>query len=141
MTAASTTASEDELVAKISDYLDGTLPPPERTEVANKITSDAEWKRVHEELVETRKMISGMQKARAPESFAQEVTETIHKRSAGRFFGRRTFGDRVPFGVLLVVALVVLVAIAGVMWSSQTGSLKREHEPPAPRGSAIVAPP
>ena len=123
--------TEDDLIAKISDYLDGILPPAERTEVADKITSDDEWKRVHEELVETRKMISGMQKARAPESFAKDVTETIHKRSAGRFFARRTLGDRVPFGVLLVVALVVLLGVAAILWSSQTGSLKREKAAPA----------
>jgi len=119
----------DEIIAAVSDYLDGALAAERRTEVEQKLASDPDWKRAHVELVETRDALSGLQKARAPMSFDQDVTATIHKRSAGRFFGRRTFGDRVPFGVLLVIALVILIPIAYVMWSSSTGSLKRDPEP------------
>lgn len=118
----------DEIIAAVSDYLDGALPAARRAEVEQKVASDPEWRRAHEELVETREALSGLQKARAPVSFDQDVTSTIHKRSAGRFFGRRTFGDRVPFGILLVIALVVLIPIAYVMWSSSTGSLKRDAD-------------
>ena len=119
---------DDEIVAKISDYLDGTLAAGEREHVADKLANDEAWKRTHDELVETRNALSGMQKARAPASFAQEVTSTIHKRSAGRFFARRTLGDRVPFGALVVVAVLGLVVVAYFMWASQTGSLKVDHE-------------
>lgn len=127
---------EDAIVARISDYLDGALAGAEREEVARKIAEDEAWKRAHAELVETRKALSGMQKARAPSSFAQEVTSTIHKRSAGRFFGRRTLGDRVPFGALVILAVVVVVAVAYLMWSSQTGSLRVDHERARSAGSA-----
>ena len=130
-------SDEDELIAKISDYLDGSGDK----DVADKIANDPEWKRVHDELVETRKAISGLQKAHAPSTFAEDVTATIHKRSAGRFFARRTLGDRVPFGVLLVIALVLLIGVAGVLWMSQTGSLRVHREPvPAGSGSAQIAP-
>ena len=127
---------EDAIVARISDYLDGALAGAEREEVARKIAEDDAWKRAHAELVETRQALSGMQKARAPSSFAQEVTSTIHKRSAGRFFGRRTLGDRVPFGALVIVAVLVVIAVAYLMWSSQTGSLRVDHERARPAGSA-----
>jgi anti-sigma factor RsiW len=132
----------DEIIAAVSDYLDGALPPDRRAEVAGKVASDPDWKRAHEELAATREALSGLQKARAPVSFDHEVTGTIHQRSAGRFFGRRTLGDRVPFGVLLVIALVFLLAIAYVMRSSMTGSLKpAEHDPAAePRGSQSLIP-
>jgi hypothetical protein len=60
----------------------------------------------------------------APETFTKGVEETIHRRSAGRFFGRKTLGDRVPFGVLLIIAMVVLVSAALVLWASTTGSLR-----------------
>src|SRR5690349_17524211 len=121
----------DEIIAAVSDYLDGALPAPKRAEVEQKLASDPDWKRAHAELVETREALSGLQKAHAPSSFVEDVTSTIHKRSAGKFFGRRTLGDRVPFGVLLVVALVILIPIAYFMWASSTGSLKRETEPPS----------
>ncbi len=120
-------SDEEQLIDKISDYLDGGLSPAERADVANKIEHDAEYKRVHDDLVETRKALSGMQKARAPATFASDVTDTIHKRSAGRFFGRRTLGDRVPFGALVIVAVLVLAVVGYVMYTSQTGSLKVDH--------------
>src|SRR5450432_1339448 len=108
----------DEIIAKVSDYLDNTLPQDERPGVEKKLASDPLWKRAHEELLETRKpdeFISGMRQA-APSSFNEDVTSTIHKRSAGRFFGRRTFGDRIPFGALVIVALAGLAVIAYVLW-------------------------
>ena len=74
----------------------------------------------------------------APASFAQEVTSTIHARSAGRFFARKTLGDKVPFGVLLVIALLGLGVIAYVMWSSSTGSLRVDPPPPPKAGSAVI---
>lgn len=127
---------DDEIVAKVSDYLDGVLVGAEREDVAKKIASDPAWKQVHDDIVENRKFMSGLQKARAPETFTQDVTETIHKRSRGRFFGRKTLGDRVPFNVLLIVAMLALAAVGYLMWSSQTGSLKVEKKPaPAPQSA------
>jgi anti-sigma factor RsiW len=129
--ASSPSADEDEILGTLSDYLDGLLPEAERAQVAAKIAADPAWRQTHDELTETRNALSGLQKARAPSTFAQDVTETIHKRSAGRFFARRTLGDRVPFGVLLVVALLALGVIGAILWSSETGSLK-VHGPAAP---------
>src|SRR5439155_19728155 len=100
-------------------------------------------KRAHGELTETRSFLSGLHKVHAPPRFSDGVAQTIHQRSAGRFFARRTLGDRVPFGALVAVALAGLVVIAYVLWSSSTGSLKvdRERARAAPHGSAAVAPP
>lgn len=130
---------DDEVIVALSDYLDGALPADRKAEVEGKIASDPTWKTAHAELVDTRNALSGLQKARAPESFAQDVTATIHKRSAGAFFARRTLGDRVPVGVLLILALVILAGVAYVMWSSPTGSLKVDRDRPAvPRGSGAL---
>lgn len=128
---------DDEIVAKVSDYLDGLLTAAERDEIAKKIEADPAWKQTHDDMVENRKFMSGMRKARAPETFTQDVTDTIHKRSEGRFFGRKTLGDRVPFNALLIIAILALAAVGYLMWSSTTGSLKVEKktdpsEPPAP---------
>ncbi len=139
MTTEPEATADDAIIATLSDYLDGALAKDQRAEVEQKIASDENWKRVHGELRETRNALSGLQKARAPDTFTNELTEKINKRSAGRFFARRTFGDRVPFSALLVVAVLGLVVIAYVMWSSQTGSLKVDHGGGSARtGSAIV---
>ena len=127
--------TEDLIIVEVSDYLDGTLAAPEKAAVASKIAGDPEYKRVHAEMVETRNALSGLQKARLPPSFAADVTSTIHKRSAGRFFARRTFGDRVPFSALLVVAVLGLCVIAYFLWASETGSLK-----PTPNHAPITDP-
>jgi hypothetical protein len=133
---------DEEVIARVSDYLDGALSGAERADVAQRIAKDPDWKRAHDELTETRKYLSGLRKAHAPSSFAEDVAETIHQRSAGRFFARRRFADRVPFGALIVVALAGLLVLGYVLWSSSTGSLKVEHarEHPAPQGSAAVLP-
>jgi anti-sigma factor RsiW len=131
-------AIDDAILARVSDYLDGALAGPDRAEVERKIAEDAIWQRAHGELTETRKFLSGLQKAHAPPRFVDGVAETIHRRSAGRLFGRKTLGDRVPFGVLLIVALAGLAVIGYILWSSPTGSLKVDRDR-APAGSA--APP
>ena len=128
---------DDEVIIKVTDYLDGSLSAAEREDVAKKIASEPAWKQTHDEMVEARKMISGMRKAKPPETFVEDVTGTINKRSGGAFFGRRTLGDRVPFGVLLILAIVALAVIAFLMRSSSTGSLKVDkkqntHEPQKP---------
>lgn len=125
----------DEVIIKVTDYVEGKLTGADKAEVEAKIASDKPedraWKQTHDEMTEARKVISGMRKAKAPDTFVQDVTSTIHKRSAGRFFARRTLGDRVPFGVLLIVALLALGVVGYLMWSSPTGSLKvqKQQEP------------
>jgi anti-sigma factor RsiW len=136
-------SDEDARIAAVMDYLDGTLPANKRAEIENKLETDEAWKKTHEELLETREVsqISGLQRARAPEDLTEKVTKEIHARSAGRFFAKRTFGDRVPFGALLVVALIAIVVIAYFMWSSQTGSLKVDKRAPeTQQGSQSVVP-
>jgi anti-sigma factor RsiW len=137
-------ATDDAIVVEVSDFLDGLRSEAWRAEIAAKIDSDPAWKRVHADMVANREAanaLSGLRKARAPESFAKDVTATIHKRSAGRFFGRRTFGDRVPFGALVIVALAGLAVIAYILWSSSTGSLRVEDKPQRAHASETVAPP
>ena len=131
----------DDVIVQVSDFLDGALRGPARDDVAKKVASDPLWQRAHRELTETRSYLSGLSKANAPSSFAQDVEETIHQRSAGRFFGKPTLGDRVPFGAIVIVALAVIAVLGYVLWSSSTGSLKGERasEPP-PAGSAVDHP-
>lgn len=131
---------DDEVIATLSDYLDGALPDDQRRTVEQKLVDDPIWKATHDEMRETRDQLSGLMKARAPEKFDEEVTSTIHQRSAGRFFAKRTFGDRIPLGVLLVIGVIAIVIIAVILRSSSTGSLKRDKPAPAPLGSGELLP-
>ncbi len=137
---------EDQVIATLSDYLDGTLPAAKKTDVEKKLESDQDYKRILAEIKETRddsKEISAVLKARkapAPEAFSATLEKTIHQRSAGRFFGRKTFGDRVPFSALLVIAVLVLAVIGYVLWSSQTGSLRVDQRKGQTGSSVDVVP-
>lgn len=138
-----TQEEEDVVIATLSDYLDGTLSTAKKTEVEAKF-EDPDYKRILGELKDMRKPdeISAVLKARvAPaEDFNAKVENKIHQRSAGRFFARKTFGDRVPFSALLVIAVLGLAVIAYVLWSSQTGSLRMDKRGGETKGSAEVVP-
>ena len=135
--------SHEDIEAKLSDYYDGMLTGPERDQVKAHLEGCEQCRAAYAELEETMAALAGMKgkKEGAPPEMAERVTETINKRSAGRFFGRKTLGDRVPFGVLLIVAIIVLGVTAAVLYSSTTGNL-RTHRPSAPelKGSGPVAP-
>ncbi len=48
---------------------------------------------------------------KAPADFGQRVEETIARRSDGRFFGKRSFSERLPLVTIAVLALILALAI------------------------------
>jgi hypothetical protein len=114
----------DEDIAMLSDFHDNVLSAEQALVVKEKIATDQRWRLASEEFAATKQALSGLQKARAPVSFANDVAATIAQRSGGAFFGRRAFGDRVPFGALLVIGLILLSIVGFLLWNSQTGSLQ-----------------
>ncbi|MBK9033046.1 MAG: zf-HC2 domain-containing protein [Myxococcales bacterium] len=134
-------AADERLQAMLADYVDGTLTPAERAEVEAALAADPELRAEVEDLRGSMGLLKSLSPAAAPPELGKTVEDTIHRRSAGRFFGRRTLGDRVPFGVLLILGLIALVAIVALLWSSPSGSLKRDRPAPPPPPTERVAPP
>lgn len=133
-------ATDERLQAMLSDYVDGTLTAEERAEVDAALAADPALRAELEEVRDSMKLLKSLPPAAAPADLGKTVEATIARRSAGRFFGRRTLGDRVPFGVLFIIAIVALIAIVGLLWSSPTGSLKRDRPAPPPPPSEPAAP-
>jgi anti-sigma factor RsiW len=94
-----------------SDYYDKALPPKRAEEVKEHLASCGRCKDEYEKFLDTMRSISGLHRMSAPQDFEKQVADTIHRRSAGRFFGRRAFGDRVPFELLALLGLAVGVAL------------------------------
>ena len=122
-----------EFEALLSDYCEGELAGGERKRVESHLANCVPCRAAYDELRETMSALSGLHREPAPPELAASVTETIRRRSGGRFFGRRAFGDRVPFELLAIIALLVAIGLFFVLRSSDTGSLRYQGEPEKPR--------
>ena len=94
-----------------SDYYDGSLAAARRAEVEAHLAECARCRAEYDGFREAVAQVGLLGRAPAPRGFDHRVADAIHHRSAGRFFGRRAFGDRVPFELLAVLGLAALVAI------------------------------
>lgn len=111
MAEAETQADHGEFENDFSDYYDGTLDPGRRAALEAHLASCERCRGEYDKLREAVSQVSLLGRAAAPRDLDDRVARTIHRRSQGRFFGRRAFGDRVPFELLAAVALVVLIAV------------------------------
>ena len=123
-----------EFESDFSDYHDGTLPLDRRAALEAHVAEHAECRAALEEFREAMSALSGLRRTPAPRDLSERVAQTIHRRSAGRFFGRKAFGDRVPYELFAGIGLVLLVALYLVLYWSGTGTVHdslRQHEAPA----------
>jgi anti-sigma factor RsiW len=119
-------SNDERLEAMLSDYVEGTLSLDERKEVEAHLEKHPELRTELDEMREAQKKLKSLNKTPAPEELGKKVEEIINRRSMGRFFSRRTLGDRIPFFWLLLLALAALLAIWFLLLSSPTGSLRPE---------------
>lgn len=128
-------SEHDRIGALMEDVVEGIATPDVDAEVQAHVAGCEPCKAELADLRAARAALKSLPPAAAPRDLGKTVEDTIHRRSAGRFFGKKTVGDRVPFGVILIVALVALVVIVALLWSSTTGSLRPEpktHPKPPP---------
>lgn len=82
---------------------------------------------------EYKKTVSQLVRVGLSPTFSHEVEETIRQRSGGRFFGRKAFGERIPYEVIGLIILVIGLIAFFVIRSSTTGSLRYEQNQEAPK--------
>jgi anti-sigma factor RsiW len=102
--------------ADFSDHHDKNLSAARATEVEAHLATCDRCRGEYTRFQNALDALSGLHRVPAPPDFENQVAETIHRRSAGRFFGRRAFGDRVPFELVAVVALVGMAAAYWLLW-------------------------
>jgi anti-sigma factor RsiW len=103
--------AHEKYVEQFSDYMDGALAAPACAELEEHLAGCAACRDELERLRKAVGALAGLGKIETP-GLSRRVTETIARRSAGRFFGRRAFGDRVPFELLAVVGLILAAVLA-----------------------------
>ena len=128
-------SEHDRIGVLMEDVVDGTASPEVLADVKGHVAGCESCAAELADLRKTRDAWKSLPPATAPRDLGKTVENTIHRRSAGRFFAKKTLGDRVPFGVILIVALIALVVVVALLWSSTTGSLRPEpptHPRPPP---------
>lgn len=135
-------ADFDTTVELFSEYYEGSLTAEKAAEVEDLIENDEKVKKAYADFEKTMEMLSGMHKMSAPMDFDKKVEDTIHRRSGGRFFGKRAFGQRISYEVLAVIVMIVAGAVYWMGRSSATGSHKlgTEPEPEIHEGARDVVP-
>jgi anti-sigma factor RsiW len=103
--------SHEAFEADFSDFYDRTVTEARAQEIEAHLASCARCKAEYERFRGAVGAVSGLGRIAAPRDFDDQVADTIRRRSAGKFFGRRAFGDRVPFEILAVLALVLVAAV------------------------------
>lgn len=116
-----------------SEYYEGTLDAQSKVALEARLSEDPDYQSAYQEFEKTMQMLSGLHKMSAPADFDKKVEETIHRRSGGRFFGRRAFGDRIPFEALAIVVMILAVSVYWLGRSSGTGG----HKFPTPDAPEI----
>jgi anti-sigma factor RsiW len=133
-----TDAEREAMEAEFSDYHDGSMPPDKRAAFEKRLAAEPELKREYDKFDEALRALSGLHKMAGPQKLDEKVADTIYRRSAGRFFGPRTLGDRVPFLTIAVVGMVVALVVVLLMRYSLSGALHDalEHKGTAPPADA-----
>jgi len=124
----------EQIEADFSEYWEKTLPPARMKEIEEHLAGCERCRAELDRFREAMNALSGLHKMAAPVDMTERVASTINRRSAGRFFGRKAFGDRLPYEVLAVFALVICVAVVLLIRWSATGAihepLRRQEAPP-----------
>ena len=111
-----------EIESQFTDIYEQTLPPEKVRSFELHLEDCSRCKEAYEEFKTTVAALSGLHRMSAPQQFGKNVETTIHKRSAGRFFGRRAWGDRVPFALLTMIALGIGTFVVWTIRCSGTGT-------------------
>jgi anti-sigma factor RsiW len=118
--------THEDVRALFEAYSDGALPAAELQRVEDHLMSCVGCEQAFERFQREQTGLSGMNRLAAPQDFDRTVAEVIRRRSDGRFFGRRAFGDRVPYEILAAIAIAVALVVYVLIRVSGTGSLKLE---------------
>ena len=82
----------DRIAALMADVVEGTATPEVHADVKAHVATCATCREELAELRKLREAFKSVPPQPAPAHLGKAVEETIHRRSAGRFFGKKTLG-------------------------------------------------
>lgn len=98
--------------AEFSDYHDKALSTDRVREVQAHLATCDRCRGEYARFEKALGALSGLLRVPAPTDLQDQVAATIHRRSAGRFFGRR----HLPFQMIAVLSLIALATVYYLLW-------------------------
>lgn len=88
----------------------GDAPPAETRDAPPSEASEREPAGDDDEELASRALLSGLSSVSPKNDLSKSVPDLIHRRSRGRFFGRKRLADRLPLEWISLAMLIVLAA-------------------------------
>jgi hypothetical protein len=105
------------------EYIDDMMSDDVRTQFEKQLKEDPSLRQKFEVFQKSRHALFELGHKNDANRLKDRVAQTIHAKSGGRFFGKKTLGDKIPVGWIIAVILVVLVLIALTSTHSEFGGL------------------
>jgi len=114
------TPENAEQLEQLTAYLDGELAPDDRAEIERLLDSDAEARRLLDELRETSELVAGLPRGRAPEDLARQVSARLERQALLGDAPVMAAPVRVGWSwanrLALVAAVVLVCTVAWMGW-------------------------
>lgn len=114
------TPENAEQLEHLTAYLDGELAPNDRAEVERLLDSDAEARRLLEELRETSALVAGLPRGRAPADLAEQVSARLERAALLGYAPARATPVRTGWSwanrLALAAAVVLVCTVAWLGW-------------------------
>jgi len=118
--------NEEQELEEFSEYFEGLLSEEKRQALEERWKTDTQLTTRYQAFVQTMEALRAMQTP-APIDVQAKVKESIHKRSGGRFFGKRAFGERIPYEL---IATAFMFFALGIMWLARSPKEAPKDIPP-----------
>ena len=105
------------------EYIDQTMTEDERSRFEKRLEEDSSLKQKFVLFQKSRNALFELGLSNDSNQLKDKVANSIHKKSGGRFFGKKTLGDKVPVGWIVALILFVLVVFALTFSQSEFGGL------------------
>jgi anti-sigma factor RsiW len=114
MTAQANQGREEAFEARLTDLVDGTLPPELQAELEAKLADDTEAAEALRGAREAQAILGRLDAPEVPRDFLRKVQRRVRRRSGGRYF--HPVKDVMVFPISVEVFVVIAICVMAAIW-------------------------